>query len=206
MYNDLTGRRFGRLVVRARAPDHITASGYHHVMWLCDCDCGNEKIIRGKSLIAGYTKSCGCLQREGISSRAGKHHGFGTRLYAIWNSMRQRCNNPNHHAYANYGGRGITICSEWNDFSVFRGWALNSGYDPDAVRGECTLDRINVEEGYSPENCRWVNMCEQSRNKRDTIYIELHGEAHSLSEWSDILGIKYQTLWKRYKRGNSIIK
>lgn len=193
--------RFGRLTVVSRAEDHVCKSGYHTVMWNCVCDCGNEVVVRGKCLASGATMSCGCLQKELFAERTSKHHGFGTRLYAIWNSMRQRCNNPNHAAYHNYGGRGIKICKEWDDFAVFREWAYSSGYDDSAPRGSCTLDRINVDDGYYPENCRWVSMREQSRNKRDTCFYELNGERHSLMEWSEITGIKYSTLFKRYKDG-----
>lgn len=170
-------------------------------MWNCVCDCGNARIVRGKSLIYGISKSCGCLARESVSERAAKHHGVGTRLYPIWDSMRQRCNNPNADAYHNYGGRGISVCEEWDDFSVFRDWALRNGYDEGAPRNTYTLDRIDVNGDYTPENCRWTNMKTQSRNRRNTIYVEYNGSTISLSELADRLGEQYGTLWKRYKRG-----
>lgn len=204
MARDLAGMRFGRLTVLNRAADHITAKGYHHIMWNCICDCGVKCVIRGKSLTGNVTRSCGCLQKEQIKERASKHNGFGTRLYNIWNSMRQRCNNPNHRSYHNYGGRGIKICAEWDDFNIFRAWALSAGYDETAVRGKCTLDRIDVDSGYSPNNCRFINMREQADNRRGSIILEHDGETHPLTVWAEILGIKYPTLWKRYRSGREI--
>lgn len=115
--------------------------------------------------------------------------------------MRQRCNNLNHKSYYNYGGRGIHICLEWDDFAVFRDWAIRSGYDESAPRGVYTLDRIDVDGPYCPDNCRWADMKTQSVNKRDTIRLECDGSVRTLKEWSDITGIRYDTLWKRYSRG-----
>ena len=198
---DMVGKRFGRLVVVSRAPDRVTESGYHTVMMNCKCDCGNSKIVRSKCLTSGITSSCGCFAKESMSKRASKHNGYGTKLYAIWNSMRQRCYNPNNHAFNNYGARGISVCSEWDDFNVFRSWALKTGYSEVAKRGCCTLDRIDVNKSYSPDNCRWADMRAQSNNRRMTIFISANGQTHSISEWSNILGIKYQTLWRRYKSG-----
>ena len=198
---DLSGKRYGRLIVNHRAEDNISKSGYRTVMWECSCDCGNKVIVRGKCLRSGTTKSCGCLVKELMSQRASKHHGFGTRLYAIWNSMRQRCNNKNHRAYQNYGGRGIKICDEWDDFRAFREWAYDSGYDDTAKRGVFTIDRIDVNGDYCPNNCRWASAKEQMSNRRCTPYYCLDGEKHTLLEWAEITGIKYETIWKRYSKG-----
>lgn len=206
MAEDLTGQRFGRWTVLGRAPDHVCDSGYHQIMWNCRCDCGTEKVVRGKSLKYGISQSCGCLQKEGISERASKHGGFGTRLYAVWNSMRQRCLNPKQHAYENYGGRGIAICPEWDDYAAFREWAYSAGYKDNADRGEYTLDRIDVNGNYCPENCRFANMKEQGENRRCSIIIEHEGETHPLVVWAEILGEDYTTLWKRYKDGKSIFQ
>ena len=170
-------------------------------MWRCRCDCGNEVSVRSKLLLQGVTKSCGCLAKDRAAEVAAKHHGFGTRLYPIWISMRQRCNNPNCHAYKNYGGRGISICPEWDDFAVFREWALAAGYDDSAERGVYTLDRIDVNGNYTPENCRWVTMRSQSTNRRDTIYLEYDGRIMPLIYWAEEIGVKYCTLFARYKRG-----
>lgn len=197
---DLTGRRFGRWTVISRATE-IT----RRPVWNCKCDCGTEKKVRGSTLISGESQSCGCLQKEQVGDRARKHGGFGTRLYAIRNSMRQRCNNPNHHAYSNYGGRGITICAEWEDYAAFKEWAIGAGYDEDAARGEYTLDRIDVDKGYSPDNCRFVDMRQQANNRRVTIVVEHNGEKHPLTEWAQILGVEYTTLWRHYKQGTSVL-
>lgn len=202
---DLSGQRFGRWTVIGRADDSITKKGYHNIMWHCVCDCGTSKDVRGKSLTEGISKSCGCLMRECVSERMSQHNGFGTRLYAVWNSMRQRCNNPNNQAYENYGGRGISICPQWDDFGVFRAWAESVGYRDDAERGELTLDRIDVDKDYSPDNCRFVDMRTQANNRRRSIIVEYDGESHPLSVWAEILGVQYPTLWKQYKNGQSIL-
>ena len=197
---DLTGLRFGRWTVVSRADDKIMKSGYHEIMWNCKCDCGTERVVRGKSLTGGISQSCGCMRDELQHKMVTKHGGFGTRLYAIWNSMRQRCNNPHHKAFDNYGGRGITICQEWNDYSVFRDWAISSGYDENAPRGEYTLDRIDVDGGYCPENCRWSNMTDQARNRRRTILVQYNGEEIPLSEMAEKSGTNYCTAWARLRR------
>lgn len=201
---DIKDRRFGRLVAIERAPDHIQASGYRETMWKCKCDCGNIVIIRTKCLLQDVTKSCGCLQRELLSQRAGSHHKCTTRLYQVWDTMRQRCNNPNCNAYKNYGARGIKIVPEWDDYSVFYDWAMKNGYDENAPKFKYTLDRIDVDADYGPENCRWVSMKIQSNNKRNTIKLTYQGETHSLSEWADIIHVNYCTLWGRYKHGWSV--
>lgn len=201
--NDLTGMKFGRLTVISRAKDIISESGYKTAMWNCVCDCGNTKVVRGKCLTGGVTKSCGCYAKEAVSARKTKHGDAGTRLYAIWDSMRQRCYNNNNHAYHNYGGRGISVCDEWDDYQAFKDWALKSGYDINACRGACTIDRVDVNRNYSPDNCRWVDMRAQSNNRRKTIFINCFGESHSLKDWASITGIKYETLWARYNRGKS---
>lgn len=204
MKENLLGKTFGRLTVIAAAENKG-----HKTMWECRCECGNIVVVRSSCLKSRETKSCGCYQRECASDNAAKHRGFGTRLYAVWNSMRQRCYNPNNHAFHNYGGRGITICKEWDDFGNFRDWAMQTGYDDNAPHGECTLDRIEVNGPYSPANCRWVNMKEQAVNKRETPRLCYNGETHTLMEWADITGLKYQTIWKRYSRGlsaNAVLK
>lgn len=204
---DLTGMRFGRLVVISRAEDYITpGNGRHRPQWYCQCDCGTKTVVRSTCLKSGVTKSCGCLNREIVGNNSRKHGGFGTRLYSVWDSMRERCNTPTDTAYANYGGRGITVCDEWSDFTKFKEWALGAGYDENAPRGQCTLDRIDVNKGYSPDNCRFVSMAEQARNKRRTPYYEFNGETKTLKEWAELTGIKYEALFARYKRGVPVLE
>lgn len=162
---DITGYRFGRLVVLSREGSDKD----HHATWQCLCDCGNTLTVSGHSLRSGNTRSCGCLMRDTsarIAQENARHNGSHSRLYAVWNSMRQRCSNPKHKYFRIYGGRGIKVCDEWaNDFERFRSWALSSGYDPEAKRGQCTIDRIDGDGDYCPGNCRWVSVKVQNNNR-----------------------------------------
>lgn len=203
---DLAGMSFGRWTV-------LEFAGYRtyknnpkkNPLWKCRCSCGNEKDIRETSLLDGTSKSCGCLMKERIKEVKSTHGGTNTRLFHVWDSMKRRCDNPNDKAYHNYGGRGIKVCDKWHDdFAAFREWAISTGYDENAKKGEFTIDRIDVNDMYCPENCEWKTMKEQARNRRDTIYLELNGVTRSLPEWSDISNVKYQTLWRRYSKGWSV--
>lgn len=161
MKNNLINQRFGRLLVTSDSGRRSTS---RDVLWQCRCSCGREVVINGKRLLGGTTKSCGCLQRELLSARSTKHGGRNTRLYRIWCAMKTRCTDPNTRDWKNYGARGITVCNEWmNDFATFKDWALSSGYSDDL-----TIDRIDNDMGYCPQNCRWATRAEQNRNKRAT--------------------------------------
>lgn len=158
---DLTGRRFGRLV--AQAKEGLATDD--EARWRCLCDCGNETCVRSSSLRNGTTQSCGCLRRELLSTRPLKHgqarHGRLTSEYDAWHAMKQRCLNPNHAAYANYGGRGITVCQQWlESFEVF---FADVGLKPDP---ELTLDRIDNDGSYEPGNVRWATRSQQNSNQR----------------------------------------
>lgn len=194
---DLTGKRFGRLVVtKQNGRDH---RGY--IIWECQCDCGNKCNVTSRYLTTGGTTSCGCYSREVHSAMLKTHGHSHTRLHNMWSTMIGRCNYPNVHEYDNYGGRGIDVCTEWTDYTNFEKWALDHGYDASAKQGECTLDRIDTNKGYSPDNCRFVDMKTQQRNRRNNVRVTYDGETHCLSEWAEIVGIKYVTLYKRFISG-----
>lgn len=185
---DLTGQRFGRLVVVGR---NQSRNNRRHVAWDCVCDCGNTCVVLGCNLKTGKTQSCGCLRNP-------KHVKSRERLYPIWYCMIQRCTNPTDSRYHRYGARGISVCEEWaNDYRVFREWAYANGYKDDVARGQCTIDRIDIDGDYCPENCRWVDNITQCNNKSSNRYVTFKGETHTISEWSKITGINYGTLKDR---------
>lgn len=187
---DLSGNRYGKLVVKNI---HTTKIG--DAYFDCICDCGNEKVVKGQDLKRGRVKSCGCLKNNFIPKN--KTHGMSkSRLFRIWVGMRQRCNNPNNPKYKIYGGRGITVCNEWNEFQYFMKWAYENGYDENL-----TIDRINSDGNYEPSNCRWENLKNQANNTRATIFLTYNGETKSVSEWSDITGIPQNTITKRKRNG-----
>lgn len=183
---DETGNRYGRLTVVCRAGS--TKGGM--ARWLCQCDCGGKKIVIGTKLRRRETMSCGCLEQETRVSNGHKRmqpsHGMSrSRLYGVWSSMKKRCSNPTHPHYEDYGGRGISVCDEWaDDFCVFAEWALSHGYNESASKGECTLDRIDPDGDYCPENCRFADMIVQQNNRRDRsndvqIYLGQDGVYHA---------------------------
>lgn len=189
--DDLSGKRFGRLVVQKR--DENAKCGM--TRWKCLCDCGNECSVLARNLVSGHTVSCGCYRNE-VREQLQKKHGYkGTRIYGVWEKIKSRCCNPDNPSYSRYGGRGITICDEWRDNpEAFIEWAYANGYDENAKYGECTVDRIDNSKGYSPDNCRFANEQTQANNRRTNKRITYNGETHTVAEWARILGINQSTL------------
>ena len=167
----------------------------HKTLVRCKCDCGKEIIVRGSNLVNHRTKSCGCIRREVTRNLKFLHGQHDTRLYRCWQNMKDRCGNEKNKEYKNYGGRGIKVCSRWQDsFVDFAEWALNSGYDE-----SLTIDRIDVDGNYCPENCRWSTMKEQSRNRTDNCIVEIEGERKILQDWIDETGSYSRAIKKRGK-------
>lgn len=165
-------------------------------LWECQCDCGNTTIVYPQQMITGRQKACRCGKSVTFHEMHYKHGGAGTRLYEIWCSMKKRCNNPHAKNYARYGGRGITVCSEWEQFEPFRDWALSVGY-AEAL----TLERKDVNGNYCPENCTWIPQKRQARNRTSNKNIQINGETHTLVEWCEIRKLNYSTVYSRIRRG-----
>lgn len=200
---DLTGKRFGRLTA-VKYTGRRTENVNKYPIWECVCECGNIAFVNSCALKSGHTKSCGCYARDMKSKVHGTHHGSKTRLYNVWFGMKQRCTKETDDAYQSYGGRGITLCPEWEDFANFREWAIANGYDENAKTHECTIDRIDNNGPYSPENCRWVTPDIQSRNKRNNRYYTINGETMILKDWARHVGVDVRTICARLNRGWTI--
>lgn len=154
---DMTGKKYGKLTVIEK--DGGDTAG---ARWKCVCDCGNVITVRGTNLRRGLTTSCGCHQKNVVKMENTTHGQYTSRLHRIWSAMKQRCYNPRNKAYINYGGRGISVCDDWiHDFSAFSEWALSNGYND-----TLTIDRINNDGNYEPDNCRWQTRAQQNKNKR----------------------------------------
>lgn len=180
--------RFGKLTVLKRAEN--TKSG--KAQWLCQCDCGKCTVVPTYRLTMGETKSCGCKRYESHN----RIHGMTkTDIHNKWLQIKQRCLDKNYKAYQNYGAVGITICDEWkNDFVAFMNWSYQHGY-----KEGLSLDRIDNEKGYCPENCRWVTWKDQCNNRKNNINVTYQGKTQTLKQWCDELNLNYQLIYSRIK-------
>jgi hypothetical protein len=190
--NKLDGQTFHKLTVIERSG--IARNG--KIKWLCRCDCGKEAIVVGTDLITGNTKSCGCYKNQMIRDRSFLHGQSRKRIHNIWSNIDQRCNNSNNKSYRLYGAAGITLCESWNEFINFLDWSTINGYQE-----TLTIDRKDNSKGYSPDNCRWVSMESQQRNRTNNRYLTINGETKMLCEWSEETGIHHTTILTRIKRG-----
>ena len=190
---NLIGERYGRLTVLERDLSKNSRKSY----WLCRCDCGNTKSIRGDSL--SKIQSCGRVKKEQDKINLDisyNHNMTHNPLFSVWNAMMNRCYNQNHKSYENYGGRGICVCEEWHDVKNFCEWTKLSGY-----KKSYTIERIDVDSDYEPSNCKWIPQNEQAWNTRKTVYIDVNGKSIPLAKTARRLGIEPCLVWHRWKRG-----
>lgn len=188
---DKVGQKFGKLTVLER----IDKMG-ERAKYKCKCDCGNIVIVEGCNLSTGMTKSCGCIRKENTKMLKLSHGQCGTRLYKCWRNMINRCENPNNKGYKNYGNRGIKVCDEWHNFDEFYKWASSNGY-----KDTLTIERIDVNKGYYPNNCTWADNYTQARNRTDNVRLKFNGKEMILTDWAKEVGINYKTISDRLKRG-----
>ncbi len=202
---NLVGMKFGKLTVIEYAGYKTTNSGAVYHQWLCNCDCGNTKITTGAALKSNHCQSCGCIPHTPKTIKWIKHNKADTRLYNVWKSMKGRCYTKSNSGYKYYGARGIEVCPEWkNDFNSFYEWSVSNGYKESEKQGLYTIDRIDPNGNYTPDNCRWVDMTIQSNNRRNNTKYMYDGELLTLREISYKSNIDYSTLRGRIDRGLSI--
>ena len=192
---DLTGMRFGSLVVIGK----LGRDNHNEMRWLCKCDCGNEHISTTNRLIKGITVRCKKCKDKKAGESNTKHQRSPIDLWYKYQNMKTRCYNPHYELYHRYGGRGITVCDEWkNSFVAFRDWALANGY-----KKGLTLDRRDNDGDYTPDNCRWATMTEQSNNRSTNKIITIDGESDTLANWVRRAGLKYSKVQSQLDAGKS---
>lgn len=190
---DIYNQRFGRLIVLK----YIGINKHHKASWLCKCDCGNQTIVSSGDLISGKQKSCGCYRQETNIANSTTHGLTNHRLYHTYHNMIARCYNPKSQYYCYYGGRDIKVCDEWkNDFQIFYNWAISNGY-----KDTLTIDRIDNNGNYEPDNCRWVTQHQQNRNQRSNRLLTYNNETLCITDMAIKYNIPLRTLIARLKRG-----
>jgi hypothetical protein len=197
---DRTGFRYGMLTVKSLSKKVFRSfrHGYANY-WLCICDCGKETEVYQSNLVNGNTKSCGCqASRNFIAQKVTTHGMTNTGTYKSWSSMKDRCYQPAHSEYKRYGGRGINVCERWKN--SFENFYEDMGERP----YKHSLERIDPNTGYSPDNCKWATVKEQANNKRSNVMLMIDGRRQSLSLWVDEFGLNYETVYARLKRGWSV--
>lgn len=190
---NMKGKKCGRLKVIKR----VKNDKYGSAKWKCKCECGNVVNVLGQALRSGHTKSCGCLQKDKVAKREYKHGYAGTKIYNVWYSMKARCTKKKKQSYKNYGGRGIDYCEEWEDPENFINWALNNGYEEGL-----TLERIDVNGNYTPDNCTFVTRAEQNRNTTRNIIVNINNKKMTLAELARKLDLSRGTLYRWYHKEN----
>jgi len=204
-YKNIIGEKFNKLTVIAfdHKESYIDKHGKTRTReyFRCQCDCGKYHIVQKRSLISGCVKSCGCIRNlENIPKELLK-----SRLHGVYKAIKRRCYTVSNSAYPRYGGRGITMCKEWKEsFMSFYKWAMANGYDETAPRNQCTIDRIDNDGNYCPENCRWVNNKVQSNNRSNNTFVTYHGRSQTITQWAEELGINRRYLSKRIHSGDDI--
>lgn len=189
---DLTGQRFGRLVVEARDLSYKKAA-----YWICKCDCGGSTTVQSTHLRSGATQSCGCLNSENVRKRRTSHGSSRSKLYRTWCSMKDRCYREKNKHYENYGGRGITVCQEWKEsFEAFETWAMANGY-----RDDLTIERIDVNGNYEPSNCKWATNKEQQNNRRNNHFLTYDGKTQTIAQWAEETGLDWMVIYDRFRNG-----
>lgn len=196
-YTDITNQKFNRLT----AIERIYCSRQKKMAWNCLCECGGSIVATYTQLKSGNTKSCGCLNHEKILERNTSHSESKTRLYKIWVGIRQRCNNPNKKSYVNYGGRGVKVCDDWDNYLNFKEWAISNGYEDDL-----TIERIDPNGNYEPSNCTWIPKGDQSKNRRSCNFLTFNGKTQTVSDWARELNINRTTINTRLRKGWAIDK
>lgn len=195
-FKDLSGSRFSRYLVLGPRERRGRV-----IYWLCRCDCGVEKFVKGSHLTGGLTHSCGCLHSDRARDRSHVLHEANTKtglsknnVYSVWSGMKSRCGNPNNPAYPHYGGRGIAVCERWQKFENF---LADMGMPPPGM----TIDREDNDGNYEKNNCRWISRKRQQRNQRVTRKVTIGGKEFIAADLAEHAGLKTDTIVNRAKEG-----